>query len=116
MSVEALRRVRAFVGLSDEALRRIAEAATESEFPEGHVLIEANTPATGLFVILEGRVSVHAREGDREVGPGEVVGERALLSGGMRTARVTAITPVRCLCIAREDVDEELAERLSESR
>jgi CRP-like cAMP-binding protein len=110
VSVEALRSVPAFAGLSDEALGRLADAATECEFPAGHVLIEANTPAAGLFVVLDGRVRVHAREGDSELGPGAVVGERALLRGGTRTARVAAITPVRCLSIARDALDREIAE------
>lgn len=108
MSVEALRGVPAFAGLSDEALGRIADAATECEFPAGHVLIEANTPASGLFVLLDGRVQVHARDGDSELGAGAVVGERALLQGGTRTARVTAVTPVRCLSISRDVLDREL--------
>ena len=111
-ALEELRSAPPFAALPDEELQRLADAATEVEYPAGHVLIEYNTPATGLYLILEGRVAVHAPDGDRECGPGEVVGERALASGATRSARVSAITPVRCLCVAREHVAPGVAEQL----
>ncbi len=37
---------------------------------------------------------------------------RAIALGGKRGGRVSAITPVRCLSIAREHLDKELAEQL----
>jgi CRP/FNR family transcriptional regulator, cyclic AMP receptor protein len=47
----------------------------------------------------------------RELGPGEVVGELALLRrDGARSARVQAKTPVRCLAIDRESFRRLLAE------
>jgi CRP-like cAMP-binding protein len=111
-TLEALRSAPALAGLSDDELQRLAGAASEVEYPAGHVLIEYDTPGAGLYVVLEGRVAVHAPEGDRECGPGEVVGERALSGGASRSARVSAITPVRCLSVAREHVDPALAEKL----
>jgi trk/ktr system potassium uptake protein len=58
-----------------------------------------------MFVIEEGTVVVQARgRRRRELGAGEAVGELALLtSAGVRTARVQATTPVRCLAVARDD-------------
>src|SRR6266536_306568 len=106
--LEALRSAPAFAGLPEETLERLASVATEAELPAGHVLIEYDTPAAGLFVILEGRVAVHAPEAARELGTGEVVGELALARGAPRSARVSAVTPVRCLCLSSEHVDPEL--------
>lgn len=98
----ALRAVPIFGGLSDESLERIAAIATEVEFPQGQVVIEARTPGSGMFVILDGRVSVHARGVDTELGPGEVIGEVALLrSDSTRIARVQTLTEVRCLAVDR---------------
>ena len=98
----ALRSVPIFEGLSDESLERIAAIASEVEFPAGQVVIEARTPGTGMFVILEGRVSVHARGIDTELGPGEVIGEVALLRrDSTRIARVQTLTDVRCLAVDR---------------
>jgi CRP-like cAMP-binding protein len=100
--LKALRAVPIFGGLSDESLERIAAIATEVEFPQGQVVIEARTPGSGMFVILDGRVSVHARGVDTELGPGEVIGEVALLrSDSTRIARVQALTEVRCLAVDR---------------
>ena len=113
MSVyDELRAAPAFAGVPDDALSRLADVATEAEFPAGHVLIEYDTPASGLYLIREGRVAIHARDAQLERGPGDVIGERALALGGNRGGRVSAITDVRCLSIAREHVDEELAEQL----
>lgn len=99
---DALRSVPIFDGLSDESLERIAALATEVDFPPNQVVIEARTPGAGMFVILEGRVAVHARGVDVELGPGEVIGEVALLrSDSRRIARVQTLTEVRCLAIDR---------------
>jgi CRP-like cAMP-binding protein len=100
--------------LDDETLAQLAELGTEVEFPAGQVLIEHDAPAAGLYVILEGRVAIHAPDGELERGPGEVVGELALASGGRRSGRVSALTPVRLLSVPREQVDPELAARLAQ--
>jgi CRP-like cAMP-binding protein len=99
---EALRSVGIFRGLPDDELERIAEMTSEVSFEPGNLLIEAGYPGSGAFVILDGRVAVHARGIDTELGPGEVVGELALLrSDSKRIARVQAITHVDCLAIDR---------------
>ena len=98
----ALRAVPIFAGLTDESLERIAAIASEVEFPASQVVIEARTPGSGMFVILDGRVSVHARGIDTELGPGEVIGEVALLRrDSTRIARVQTLTDVRCLAVDR---------------
>lgn len=99
--------------IDEETLAQLRDVGEEVEFPAGQVIIEHNTPATGLYVILEGRVAVHAHGADLERGPGEVVGELALARGGPRRARVTAVTPVKALSVSREHVDPELAKRLA---
>jgi CRP-like cAMP-binding protein len=104
---EALRSVPIFAGLSDSLLEQIAKVAHEVSFPEGHVLIESGMAGTGMFVLLDGRVSVHARGIDTELGAGEVIGEVALLrKDSRRIARVQALTPVQCLAISRSDFRE----------
>lgn len=102
-TLELLRRVRVLDGLTDDDLARIAAIATEVEFPRGHVLTEPGQAGAGMFILLDGRVSVHGRGTVKELGAGEVVGELALFrSDGRRIARVQAVTPVRCLAIARD--------------
>jgi CRP-like cAMP-binding protein len=103
-TVERLRGVPLFAGLDADVLERVAATATEVELPQGTVLVEERTKGSGCFLIEEGRVTVDARAGHFELGPGEVVGELALLTdAGVRTARVRAETPLRCLAISRAD-------------
>lgn len=85
-------------------MERIAGLATDFEAPAGLLLIEANEPGAGMFVIEEGVAAVQTRTGRYELGPGEVVGELALFTAeGVRTARVQAKTDVRCLAVRRDD-------------
>jgi CRP/FNR family transcriptional regulator len=103
--IERLRQIPLFAGFSDEALRRVAELATEIKVPAGTVLAMADDPGTGMFVLEEGRVTVEGHGGfHSELGPGEFFGELTLLvSEAHRVARVRAATDVRCLAIRRDD-------------
>jgi CRP-like cAMP-binding protein len=103
--------IRLFAGLPHETMQRIAELAGPFEVPAGHVLIEANQAGSGMFVIEEGVVEVQTRGRRIELGAGEEIGELALLTAqGLRSARVQAKTPVRCLALARDDFQALLAE------
>lgn len=91
-------------------LETIAATATEFEVPPGHVLVQPNMEAAGMFLIEDGTVSVEAPGRHFERGAGECVGELALLAPGLhRTARVQATTPVRGIAIGRESFDDLLA-------
>ena len=63
---------------------------------EGDALVTQGEPGDSLFVVLDGvlRVDVDG-EPLAELGPGTVVGERAVLEGGHRTASLVALTPVK---------------------
>ena len=99
-----LRAIPLFAGLSDEALSRVGELATEFEAGAGHVLVEVGQPGSGMFILEEGTAVVELPDGRRrELEPGEFFGEIALLTDHPRNARVQARTPVRCLAISRTD-------------
>lgn len=100
-----------FADLDDAQLDRLAAATSEFEAPAGQALIERGRPGSGMFVLEQGQAIVEAPEGTRELGPGDVFGERALLGEEIeRTARVRAETDVRCLAIARPEIERLLAE------
>jgi CRP-like cAMP-binding protein len=100
-----------FAELDEAQLDRLAAATTEFEAPAGQALIERGGPGSGMFVLEEGQAVVEAPEGKRELGPGDIFGERSLLGeDGERTARVRARTDVRCLAIARPEIERLLAE------
>ena len=110
-----------FADLDEAQLERLAAATSEFDAPAGQALIERGRPGSGIFVLAEGEAIVEAPEGTRTLGPGDVFGERALLGDDIdRTARVRAVTDVRCLAIARPEIERlladnpRLAERLSQ--
>jgi len=108
---DRLSEVPLFADLDDDQLDRLAAATTEFEAPAGQALIERGRPGSGIFVLEQGQAIVEAPEGRRELGPGDVFGERALLGDDTeRTARVRAETDVRCLAIARTELERLLAD------
>jgi hypothetical protein len=72
----------------------------------GDVLVAQGEAATDVFLILDGMfvVEVDGRE-VAEIGPGAVVGERAALEGGIRTATLRATTRARVAETAPEVLD-----------
>jgi len=62
----------------------------------GEALVEQGAPGTEVYLILDGIFVVEV-DGDpvAEIGPGAVVGERAALEGGTRTATLRATTRAR---------------------
>ena len=58
-----------------------------------------------LFLVESGSADVLEHgEKVREVGPGEVLGEVAVLSSGRRTASVVATSPVQVIALFKRDV------------
>jgi CRP-like cAMP-binding protein len=107
--IDRLRSIPLFSDLDDAALQRILDDATEFEAERGHILIQPNQAGSGLFVIEEGTVVVEMADRSIELGPGEFVGELALLDDSIRhVARVHAGTAIRCLAIRRDDFNDLL--------
>lgn len=97
--------------MHEDDLRKLEAAGSELSFGAGQMLIERGKPGTGVYVVVEGQIVVEAPDGTRELGPGSVVGERALLSeDGTRTARVRALTHVVAVAVDRAEVDRLCAE------
>jgi hypothetical protein len=69
----------------------------------GEALVEQGQAGDELFLLLDGVLSVDV-DGKvlAEVGPGAILGERALLEGGTRTATLRALTPAR-VAVANPD-------------
>ena len=106
---ERLRALLLFSDLDDEQLDVLAASAREFSVAAGQPLIQRGDPGSGLFILEEGRAVVDAPEGSRELRPGDVFGERSLVDGVARTARVRAQTDVRCLAIPRSELEQVIA-------
>lgn len=101
-TAELVRRVPMFAELDDEEMAWVAGLATEFDVPAGFVLIEHGQPGSGMFIVTDGTISIELPRGVIERGPGEFVGELALLADGFtRVARIRAKTAVQGLAISR---------------
>jgi CRP-like cAMP-binding protein len=101
---DELRAIPLFDGLSEAGLERLAASSAEIECEPGQVLALPGDPGSGMYVVLDGTVSVEVRGGfHAELGRGSFFGEVALLVPSGRVARVRAATQARCLSIARDD-------------
>jgi hypothetical protein len=74
----------------------------------GEVLTRQGDPGDDLYIILDGMlvVSVDGVE-VVELGPGAVLGERAILQGGRRTGTLTAGTPAKVMVVPADRVDHQ---------
>ena len=103
MTRDDLRAIPLFEHVSDAGLDRLASASASVEVEPGQVLAVPGDPGSGMFVVLDGEVSVEVRGGfHAELGPGSFFGEVALLVPSGRVARVRAATHARCLSIPRD--------------
>jgi hypothetical protein len=82
---------------------------------KGKFLVEQGAPGDSLFLLLDGVLSVTVDgEPVAEVGPGVILGERAVLEGGVRTASLLASTDVRVAVAPADRVDRDALLQLRE--
>jgi CRP-like cAMP-binding protein len=89
-----------FRGMTKKELRDIAKATVELTIDQGKEFVTQGDVGREAFVIVEGTADV-VRNGQTiaQLGPGECVGELALLDHGPRTASVIASTPLTVLVL-----------------
>jgi len=101
--IELLGQVPFFEGLSNKVLARIDSHVDEVQIPAGSKLTEQGSGAWEAFVIADGEAEV--KVGDEVVGHtsiGELIGEIGVLKHTLRTATVTATTPLRFFVVSRQ--------------
>jgi CRP-like cAMP-binding protein len=101
----ALARLPLFAGISEESMGRLVSVAGEQEFSPGQFLLRQGQVGSGAYVIVEGSVRV-VRGTDElaTLGPGEFVGELAVIDQQPRFASVQAVEPTRVVAIASWDL------------
>lgn len=96
--VTRLRRIPGMGNMSDTDLARLAALVDECEVPEGTVLVREGAVARSSYVIVEGWAAVSLSGTPiAALGPGEHIGEMAMLDDGVRSATVTAKSAMRLL-------------------
>ncbi len=112
---EVLRGLPYFADLPQGLLDQVCRESERIEVEAETTIIEEDSLSEDMFVIVDGELRVTKMGTDREVvlatlGPGEVVGEIALLDNAPRTASVTAISKsslIRIPANAFEDLIED---------
>jgi CRP-like cAMP-binding protein len=99
--VLALKRSPLFEGLANKQLARLARLTDDLEVPAGAELCREGKSGREFFVIIDGEAEV-TRGGKHvaTIGSGEFFGEIALLERVVRTATVTAKTPLRFFVVS----------------
>lgn len=105
-----------FAALDEDALRDLTETAQTKIIKARQALCRQGDEGDSLYIILSGRLKVFTTSSAGKetvltfMGPGDVLGEIAVLDGGMRTATATAIEEVRVLLV-RQNVLFDFLER-----
>lgn len=112
-----LRTVDVFSHARPALLATLLDKVVAQELPAGTAVVRQGEVGDALYVVREGGVRVERREGDTsrtldELGPGEVFGEIALLSGTPRTATVVTTAPSVLLRLPGEALDALLLDDL----
>ncbi|HZN13512.1 MAG TPA: cyclic nucleotide-binding domain-containing protein [Acidimicrobiales bacterium] len=82
---------------------------------EGATLTEQGQPGSDMFLLIDGVLSVEVNgTALADLGPGAVLGERAILEGGARTATLRAVTDCRVAVASAADIDLAALGELSE--
>ena len=101
-----LKRVSLFEDLDQRTLDAIANSAVEQSYQPGQEIMHQGDLGAGAFIIRSGRVEVVQEKDGKSttiatLGPGDVLGEMALLDEFPRSASVRAVEPTTALGIQR---------------
>ena len=115
---ELLRRIPLFAEMDGSQVQRIAAQIREEGYLAGAYLMRQGEIGETFYVIQSGRVEVLVERAGETVkvaqrGPGEYLGEIALLLSVPRTASVRALTHITTLALDKADFDRLVAEQLS---
>lgn len=94
-------------GIERELSHSVMKAKPDiRSFAKGAELTIQGEPGDDLFLVLDGLMEVDVDGAIvAEIGPGAIVGERALIEGGRRTSTVRAITPVKVAAVSSDAIE-----------
>ncbi|MBS1110647.1 MAG: cyclic nucleotide-binding protein, partial [Anaeromyxobacteraceae bacterium] len=103
-----LQRSTLFREFSETGLNIFAAIATEKTVPAGAPLFAENMVGDSMFIVKSGTVRITSRGGGNEgtlaiLGPGEHLGELALLARSVRLVSAVAETPCELVEITQRD-------------
>jgi len=102
--LELLKRTPLLAGLGRKDLEEVGRLADEVDLKADHVLMREGDVGREFFVIVEGQVRIDkGGRSIRTMGPGEFVGDIALVTERPRTATATTETPCRLLVLGHRE-------------
>ena len=137
--LEALQKAPLFREFTETGLKIFASIAVEKVVPAGSPIFAENMVGESLFIVKSGtvRITQKTADGERELataGPGDHLGELALLGKGVRLVTATAATACEVVEITQRDfvrlqpqkpqaclklavaIAQDLAQRVADSR
>ena len=108
---EKLEQLHRLEDLSNKDLKTVIDKGRHVRLPANWSLIWEKTPADKAYLIVDGEVSV--RKGGDEVarlGPGDVIGEMAIVGHKLRNASVVSVTPLEVIHFTKESLQELIDE------
>jgi serine/threonine protein phosphatase PrpC/CRP-like cAMP-binding protein len=106
---DVLAKMPLFSRLTERELLRVMQAVEGREYNDGEIVIQEGDKGDELFIVLEGKVRVFRGEQTlTHLGPGEHLGEMALIRSVPRSASVTAVGHAELIAIRRQDFFEIL--------
>jgi hypothetical protein len=101
--------------LSRSIMREGAASKPKRVEPE-ETLTEQGDPGDELYLLLDGVLAVQVDgETVAEVGPGAILGERAVVEGGVRTATLRAVTPAKVVAVSAAEIEPSALEELADA-
>lgn len=93
---------------ADKLLSTVSESGTVIRLDTGRILFTQGDPGDNLYTVLSGQLRIYKRLDDgseielRRPGPGESLGELALIDGGARSETAETLTPCHLFALSRE--------------
>jgi CRP/FNR family cyclic AMP-dependent transcriptional regulator len=108
---ELLRQIPLFAACTDKELSHVARLLDEADRAAGTVLMREGQVGSECFVIVSGQATATLNGKTlAQLGPGDAVGEMALLDNAPRSATVTADTDLHVFVLTPQSFDEVLTE------
>ena len=108
---EKLEKLNRLEDLSNSDLKKVIDKGRHVRLPANWSLIWEKTTADKAYLIVDGEVSV--RKGKDEVarlGPGDVIGEMAIVGHKLRSASVVSLTPLEVIHFTKDSLESLLDE------
>src|SRR3954466_15699628 len=114
-SVASIGALPLFAALSAGEIQDIESRMLRRDYAPQHVIVREGGPGDAAFLVVSGLVAVRHKDPASgvefllaELGPGQMFGEMALITGKPRGASVVAIQPTSCAVLERVECERAL--------